>query len=104
MNPLWPDNNDFAFTIIDDTDDATLDNIKPVYDYLYEKSLFITKTVWMYPTRNNIPGTSIQNKAYLDYIKELKEKGFEIQLHNVGSGNFSRTEILTGLELFSLWP
>ena len=29
--------NNFNFTIIDDTDDATLENIKPVYDFLYEK-------------------------------------------------------------------
>lgn len=39
----------FYFSIIDDTDDATYENIKPVYDFLYDKDIFITKTVWVYP-------------------------------------------------------
>ena len=34
----------FYFTIIDDTDDATLENIRPVYDFLTSKGIFITKT------------------------------------------------------------
>ena len=33
----------FYFTIIDDTDDATLENIKPVYDFLYEKKIFLRR-------------------------------------------------------------
>ena len=39
----------FRFSIIDDTDDATLENIKPVYDFLHKKKIYITKTVWVYP-------------------------------------------------------
>ena len=83
----------FFFTIIDDTDDATLENIKPVYDFLYEKKIFITKTVWVHPPRDkHSKGDSLQRPEYLEYIKELSAKGFEIALHNVGSGDY--TEIL----------
>ena len=32
----------FYFSIIDDTDDATLENIKPVYDFLYSKGLGVS--------------------------------------------------------------
>lgn len=32
----------FYFSIIDDTDDATYENIKPVYDFLYDKDIFIS--------------------------------------------------------------
>ena len=30
----WPDGKDFAFTIFDDTDLATLENVPPVYELL----------------------------------------------------------------------
>lgn len=91
----------FYFTIIDDTDDATLENIKPIYDLLYEKKIFITKTVWVYPPRDvQSTGDSLQRKEYLEFIREIKRKGFEIGLHNVGSGDYSRDEIIDGLEEF----
>lgn len=91
----------FRFTIIDDTDDATLENIKPIYDFLTEKEIFITKTVWVYPPRDeHSKGDSLQRKEYADYIKKLSERGFEIALHNVGSGNYNREEILKGIEEF----
>ena len=32
----FPDGKDFAFTIFDDTDGSTIENVKPVYDYLYD--------------------------------------------------------------------
>ena len=93
--------NNFYFTIIDDTDDATLENIKPVYDFLYEKKIFITKTVWVHPPRDkHSKGDSLQRPEYLEYIKELSAKGFEIALHNVGSGDYTRDEILDGIEQF----
>jgi hypothetical protein len=91
----------FRFTIIDDTDDATLENIKPIYDFLTEKNIFITKTVWVYPPRDRYSnGDSLQRKEYANYIKELSKRGFEIALHNVGSGDYDRKEILEGIEEF----
>jgi hypothetical protein len=92
-------NKKFIFTIIDDTDDSTLENTKPIYDYLYKKGVFITKTVWVYPPRDEHSlGDSLQRKEYLEFIKEIKNRGFEIGLHNVGSGDYSKDEILKGLE------
>jgi hypothetical protein len=32
----WPGGKKFAFTIIDDTDNGTVSNLKPVYDLLNE--------------------------------------------------------------------
>jgi len=91
----------FIFTIIDDTDDAFLENIKPIYDLLTEKKIFITKTVWVYPPRDNVSrGDSLQVPEYLEFIRDIKDKGFEIGLHNVGSGAFTRDEILSGIEEF----
>lgn len=95
----FPNNKKFAFTIIDDTDDAFLENIQPIYDFLFEKGLRTTKTVWVYPVRDHetSKGDSLQRLEYLEYIKLLKRRGFEIALHNVGSGAFQRNEIIQGL-------
>lgn len=49
MKFQWPNNKKFAFTIIDDTDNGTVENTKPVYDFLYKKGIITTKTVWVYP-------------------------------------------------------
>lgn len=91
----------FYFTIIDDTDDAFLENIKPTYEHLIEHNIKITKTVWVYPPRDRTSkGDSLQSKDYLDFIRKLNNNGFEIALHNVGSGDYKRDEILVGLEEF----
>jgi hypothetical protein len=42
----WPKKKEFAFTIIDDTDNSNINNIKPIYDYLASKNIKTTKTVW----------------------------------------------------------
>lgn len=91
----------FRFAIIDDTDDATLENIKPMYDFLYSKGIICTKTVWVYPPRDEpSSGDCLQRTEYLEYIKELNNKGYEIALHNVGSGDYSRDEIVKGWQEF----
>jgi len=96
----WPKKKEFAFTIIDDTDNSNINNIKPIYDYLTSKNIKTTKTVWVYPSRDRYTGQTLQNNNYYKFIKLLKSDGFDIQLHNVGSGNFSRTEIIKGLDEF----
>ncbi|MBL0686546.1 MAG: hypothetical protein JJV94_01795 [Sulfurospirillum sp.] len=93
---------DFIFTIFDDTDNSTIENIKPVYNYLYKNKIFITKSVWSKEVKNgnNFTGDSLENEDYLNFILELKKKGFEIALHNVGSGQFVREEIIEGVEKY----
>lgn len=99
----FPERKNFVFTIIDDTDDAFLNGIRQVYDILFQNGLRTTKTVWVYPPRDLgiSKGDSLQNKDYLAFIKDIQSKGFEIGLHNVGSGDYSREEILEGIEEFN---
>lgn len=97
----FPDNKKFSFTIIDDTDESVLENIKPVYDILYENNLRTTKTIWVYPPNDtNSHGDCLARPEYLDFVKDLHSKGFEIALHNVGGGDFKRKEIICGLQEF----
>ena len=95
----FPDNKKFVFTIIDDTDDAFLENTKPIYDFLFEHGILITKTIWVYPPRDReSKGHSLQHHGYRAFVLDIKSKGYEIALHNVGSGLYFRKEILKGLE------
>jgi hypothetical protein len=98
----FPNNKKFIFTIIDDTDDAFLENIKPIYDVLNDNNLKTTKTVWVYPPRDldNSKGDCLQRVDYVEFILSLIKNGFEIGLHNVGSGSYSREEIIKGLGEF----
>jgi hypothetical protein len=101
MEYIFPDNKRFAFTIFDDTDNSTLENTKPVYDLLYDAGLRTTKSVWpLSPKKYNEFGNTktLQDPEYLRFVLDLKQKGFEIALHNVGSGFYTRDEIITGIE------
>lgn len=96
----FPNNKHFAFTIFDDTDDSTIQNIKPVYDLLTELGFQTTKSVWVYPPRGRFTGSCLQDPEYLSWILELQANSFEIGLHNVGDGAFSHKEIREGLEIY----
>jgi len=96
----WPEGKQFAFTIFDDTDNSTVENIRPVYELLNDYGIKTTKSVWSYPSRDNFAGDCLKDNNYLQFIKQLQTQGFEIALHNIGSGEFSRQEIQEGFELF----
>ena len=94
----WPDGKRFAFAILDDTDNCFVHNVKPVYELLRRCNILGTKSVWVYPPRDGATGASLQDSDYLEFVRGLLEQGFEIALHGVGSGRFTRDEIQAGLE------
>ena len=96
----FPNNKQFAFTIIDDTDNAEIENIRPVYEFLAKLGFKITKTVWSLPPRDTYKGLSLKNYPYRQFIKMLQREGFEIALHSVGSGRMTRQDTIDGLEIF----
>lgn len=98
----WPDGHTFAFTVVDDTDGATVANVKPVYDYLIKRGILTTKTCWVYPPRDTVySGESLQNEEYTAFLKDIQRQGVEIGFHNAGSGGFTREETLAALEEFN---
>ena len=98
--PTYPDGKRFAFTIFDDADDATVANSAPVYRLLADLGFRTTKSVWVYPPRGSFVGECLLDEPYRDWVLGLEADGFEIGLHNVGDGEFSRAEILAGLDRF----
>jgi hypothetical protein len=99
----WPGGKDFAFTIFDDPDLDTVENIAAVYSFLHDIGLRTTKAVW--PIRGNstpkIGGATCEDEQYLRRILNLKDQGFEIALHNVTYHTSTREETTHGLEVFN---
>ena len=98
----YPQGKKFAFTIIDDTDNDVIINTRPVYDYLTKLGMKTTKTVWVYPSRDRFKGLSLANYRYRQYVNKLRRDGFEIALHGVGSGKFTRNQIKSCKLSFSI--
>jgi hypothetical protein len=98
-NMTWPNGHKFAFTVVDDTDFASVDNVAPVYALLAELGMRTTKTAWMF--RGEGPpvdgGATCEEPEYRDWLIKLQQQGFEIAFHNAAPCT-SRRE-LTSLAL-----
>ena len=98
----FPGGKRFAFSILDDTDDSTLENVKPIYDLLRERGLRTTKTVWPLDcpegSRHFFAADTLQNKAYRDFVHELVEAGFEVAFHGATMESSRRDRTIQGLE------
>jgi hypothetical protein len=95
----WPDGKDFAFTIVDDTDGSTMENVPPVYALLADLGFRTTKSVW---TLGGDPGAGLacDDPRYRAWVVGLQEQGFEIALHNVSSRTSPRERTIEGLDRF----
>ncbi len=96
--------SNFSFTIVDDTDGATLDNVKPIYDLLASLNMRVTKTVWSLRCQeaNNpyVMSATLQDKDYAAWVKSLQDDGFEIAFHGASAGSNIRARTIEGLEQF----
>lgn len=101
-NSPWPGGSEFAFTFVDDTDWASIERVKPVYDLLQALGMRTTKTVWVLDggpgARNS--GATCEDNAYLEWILSLQDAGFEIALHNVAPSTSVRERTGIGLDRF----
>jgi hypothetical protein len=97
----WPCNKEFAFTIFDDTDNANLDNVKIVYDFLTDLGMLTTKSVWASHHFNRLDHcATLEEDAYTKWLKEIAGRGFEIALHNASYYDSLRENTVTGFERF----
>ena len=106
---VWPPHPYKAgFCITDDTDAATFEQVRAVYNFLRSKGFRTTKTVWPFKPadRCGIPplpdsavrGITLEDGRYLDYCKKLHERGYEICLHGASAGNNTREHMLKALD------
>lgn len=100
----WPEGKRFAFTVVDDTDFATVENVGPVYEFLADCGFCTTKSVWVVEgdrSRGEFPGQSCENAEYLRWTRILQSRGFEIGFHNGTWHGLPREEILAALDEFA---
>jgi hypothetical protein len=100
----FPGGHEFAFTILDDTDDTTVDNGRPIYDLLRDLGFRTTKTVWALDSPPELKGPyfaaeTLQDPLYLEWVHELADAGFEIAFHNASMGSATRDRTIEALEL-----
>lgn len=94
----------FAFTIIDDTDVATVENVRPVYRLLEQLGMRITKTVWPVAcpegSRNFYRSQTLDDAEYRDFVVDLQGRGFEIAYHCATMESSARARTVEALERF----
>ena len=101
----WPGRKDFAFTVLDDTDLATVENVATVYDFLKDLDFRTTKSVWPNPGASSLGGSSFQGSTcddpeYLDWVQRLQREGIEIGSHSSTFHQSTREQVIKGLERF----
>lgn len=100
----YPNAKTFAFTILDDTDVATTEKIKPIYRLLEELGMHTTKTVWPMScpegSKNFSNSDTLENEEYKAFIADLQKRGFEIALHGATMESSKRERTLAGLQRF----
>lgn len=99
----WPDGKAFAFTIFDDTDYATLENVRPVYDLLTDLGFRTTKSVWPIagPDAPSCGGVTCEDPNYLAWLQQLQQKGHEIGYHMATYHTSEREQTIEALDRFA---
>lgn len=104
QDPGFPGGKRFAFTIIDDTDVATVENVGPVYRLLEELGMRTTKTVWPVGcpegSRDFSSSQTLDDPEYLDFVLWLRDRGFEVTWHGATMESSPRERTLEALERF----
>lgn len=99
----FPDERRFAFSILDDTDDSTLENVEPMYRLLANCGMRTTKTVWPVDcpegSRLFFAADTLQRKPYLNFVKGLVAQGFELAFHGATMESSRRERTLEALEI-----
>ena len=104
MASTWPEGKQFAFTVFDDTDDATLEGTRLVYGFLGDCGFRTTKSCWPVagdPGRGTHPGQTCEDPDDPRYVQELQSQGFEIAWHGATRHGLQREEIFRAMKAFS---
>ena len=98
----WPSGKRFAFSVFDDTDLSTVENVGPVYDLLADLGFRTTKSVWPMagPEIPRCGGGTCSDEGYRKWAQSLQARGFEIGYHLATYHTSRREESIRGLDLF----
>jgi hypothetical protein len=101
----YPGGKRFAFSIVDDTDCGTVSSLEPVYALLRELGMRTTKTVWArrssMPDQFDVNSETLEVPRYLDFVRSLRDDGFELAMHTAAPGSSLRAETIAAYDRFS---
>jgi hypothetical protein len=104
LTRAFPHGKRFAFTVLDDTDVATVENVGPVYRLFESLGLRTTKTIWSMPCPEGSADFSdsetLDDPEYRDFVVDLQRRGFEIASHGATMESSTRARTVAGLERF----
>jgi len=103
-SPCWPDGKRFAFTVCDDADLGTVENVGPVYSFLEDCGFRTVRSCWALrgdPNRGKYPGQTLDDADYRDWLVGLQAKGFEIGWHGATWHGSRRDQVALALERFA---
>jgi len=105
--PGYPNGAEFAFTILDDTDDATIANAPQFYELLHRLGMRTTKTVWPLSSPPAVQGVffageTLESAPYAEWIRTLQAQGFELAFHNASMASSTRERSIRGLDRLRL--
>lgn len=108
----FPGGARFAFTILDDTDDATEANVGPVYALLRELGMGATKTIWPVACPEGsalfFAGHTLDDPGYEAFVRRLAADGFELAFHGATMESSTRDRVERALaryrEVAGAWP
>jgi hypothetical protein len=101
---IWPDGKRFAFTVCDDTDSGTVENVGRVYALLEDLGLRTTRACWPLrgdPNIGEYPGQTLDDPDYRRWLLDLQSKGFEIGWHGATWHGSPSDRTAAGLERFA---
>lgn len=102
----FPGGARFAFTVMDDTDVATVDNVRPIYRLLESLGMRTTKTVWPVRceegSRDFSLSETMDDAHYRDFVVDLHARGFEMAFHGATMESSPRERTVRALECFRL--
>lgn len=100
----FPGGKRFAFTILDDTDVATVENVGPVYRLLERLGMRATKSVWPLAcpegSKNFSSSQTLADPPYLAFARDLQARGFELSWHGATMESSQRERTTAALEKF----
>jgi hypothetical protein len=100
----FPNERRFAFTIMDDTDVATVANVGPIYRLLADLGMRTTKTVWPVDcpegSKNYSSSSTLEDPEYLEFVLDLERAGFEIGYHGATMESSRRERVVQAIDKF----
>jgi hypothetical protein len=101
----FPGGARFAFTIMDDTDNATVENVQPIYRLLESLGMLVTKTVWTVRCEEGSEvfgaAQTLDDAPYRDFVIDLNRRGFEIAFHGATMESSKRDRTTRALTQFA---